>query len=226
MKYNVFFAIIGAIISPLFVIFAWAFWLERRKPYPEQTRRLLLLVVLLLTLAESWCVWIGALRRWMPLPILLVNGWGYVDAVLRFPIVHELESFFVVKNLLLLAFKVVTLAFGFRQINKANNVCCLVFFMVTNLLGIPALYLLALPLDDTHIEQRMAAHDVNDVDLAESLFRCITNSQYRKEVLSNTKKRLRFSTQHLLQLPLVTKVVECTSPRHRKPLTLSQRKAV
>jgi hypothetical protein len=162
----------------------------------------------------------------MPLPIIIVNGWGYLDAVLRFPVVHELESFFTVKNLLLLAFKVALLAFGFRHLDRVGSACCMLSLMVANLMGLPALYLIALPIDDSQMDQRMAAHDVVDVDLAQSMLRFATSSEHRKDSLTRLKKRLRLSSQKILEMPMMTEVVEALSPRHRKPLSPSQRKSV
>jgi len=219
-------SIVFCIAGPLFIVFVWAFWLERWHPYPEKVRRFLLLAVLLLTLLETWFIWSRRLRAWMWLPILLVNGWGYLDAVLRFPVVHDIESLFTVKNLLLLAFKVAMLAFGFRRLDRVTSACCMLGLVIMNLLGMPALYLIALPMDDTLLEQRIAAHDVNDVDLAQSLFRFMTSSKQRQESMSHVKKQLRMSLQMILKTPLMAKVEEAMSPTYRKPISALHKRAV
>lgn len=217
----------AAIVGPMIFIALYAFWIECWKPYPEKVRRVLALIVAGLTCTEGYFVWNGSLRSWILIPIVLVNGWGYLDAVLRFPVVHDLDSTFTVKNLILLALKVSMLGFGFRNLSRPNNAAAMVFFVITNVLGMPAFYLLALPLEENNQDQRMAAHDVNDVDLSQKAYALITSSEKRQESMEGLKQRVRAGgVKVLTQLPanISTRMEESLSPTHRKPISPNAKK--
>jgi len=219
--------VMAALVVPMVFIALYAFWIECWKPYPEKVRRCLLLIVAGLTCTEGFFVWNGSLRSWILIPILLVNGWGYLDAVLRFPVIHELDSTFTAKNLILLALKVSMLGFGFRNLTRPNNAAAMVFFVITNVLGMPAFYLIGLPLDSDNAEQRMAAHDVKDVDLSQKAYALITSSETRKESMAGLTKRVRDGGAKVLtQLPanISTRMEESLSPTHRKPLSPNAKK--
>jgi hypothetical protein len=226
MKLSAMLPILSSIFGPLILIILWGAWLEYRKPYPEKIRQRLHLANCVITLAELVFVWNGVLRTWMLLPIIVVNGWGYLDAVLRFPIVHEMESFFTLKNILLLAFKVAMLAFGFRRLDQVSSMCIMISLVLVNLLCMPALYLIALPLDDDEIDQRLAAHDAVEDDLAQSALRFLTCSCYRQEKLDYIRKRLYASSQKILESSVGQKVVSVSSPKHRKPMSPLHRRMV
>jgi len=217
----------AAIVGPMIFIALYSFWIECWKPYPEKVRRVLALIVAGLTCTEGYFVWNGSLRSWILIPILLVNGWGYLDAVLRFPVVHDLDSTFTAKNLILLALKVSMLGFGFRNLSRPNNAAAMVFFVITNVLGMPAFYLLALPLEENNHDQRMAAHDVNDVDLSQKAYALITSSEKRQESMEGLKQRVRAGgVKVLTQLPanISTRMEESLSPTHRKPISPNAKK--
>lgn len=187
---------------------------------------MLMLAVLALSGAELFFLWTESLRPWMVFPISIVNIWGYTDAVLRFPVIHQIDSFFTVKNLVLLAFKVAMLAFGFRKLDIVSNACLMVFLMVMNVLGLPALYFAALPVEATVVQQRLAAHDVNDVDMAQNAYLFATDASHRKECLATMRRCMPRVSDKMLISPVVKEVITVLSPMHRKPISTIHRKAI
>jgi len=218
--------ILGLIASPILLLLAWSAYLERYEPFPEKVRRYLCVAVLALTFAESYLVWTDSIHPWFAFSIVFVNIWGYLDAVMRFPVVHDIESFFVVKNVILMAGKVGMLAFGFKKLAFINNTCVMLFFMVMNLIGIPSLYLVALPLDEDAVEQRIAAHDVDDCDLASKAFNFVTSGVHRQESYDNLKKRMPKISDEMMSNKVVHSMVENMSPSYRKPISPALRKAI
>ncbi|CAE8593083.1 unnamed protein product, partial [Polarella glacialis] len=92
---------------------------------------------------------------------LLVNIWGGLDALLRFPAAHELESFFSVKQFCLLSLKTFGYAFGFSSFRE--HIGKFIVVLLLNIWAPPVLYLMALPLDPF---EQVVKDDEYDVDLA------------------------------------------------------------
>lgn len=99
---------------------------------------------------------------------LLVNVWGPLDALMRFPKAHEIESLFTLKQFLLLALKTLTLAFGIDAIT--DHLGLLLIVLLLNIAGLPVLYSMALPLDPA---ERVLKDDAYDVDLAWRLWKVL-----------------------------------------------------
>lgn len=217
----------GVILCPIVIVFVWTSYLEKFKPFPEKVRRLLLLVVVALTSAEVYLMRVDSIHPWFVWPLLLVNGWGYFDACLRFPVLHDIDSFFVFKNVILLGCKIFMLAFGFKKMKGFNSTCTMLLLMILNLIGMPALYLIALPFDEDEVDQRLAAHDSTDADIAVSAYRFVTDSTSRRDTLDSFRKRAtpKLSTE-IMQNKVVNKIVEDLSPTHRKPISPTARRSV
>jgi len=220
--------VLAAMLSPLCVVTVYALWIERYKPYIETVRNFLLLSVALQTLVEGGLVWMGSLRSWFFVPMILINCWGFLDAVLRFPVVHDIESAFTLKNILLLAFKMATILFSSMSLDNPVNMARMVALLMTNLIVCPCLYLIGLPLGADQQNQREAAHDVNDVDMAQSAYRLITSSEQRRESLFGLKKRVQHSGRKILTLPMAATLADALevslSPSHRKAMSPNSKK--
>jgi hypothetical protein len=161
---------------------------REHRPYPETTRRALLLIITLLSVTELYHVWTGRMHVWMLWVILISNLWGFLDAVLRFPLVYDVGTFFTLKQCLLVTLKVVCLACGFEDLDYENLMWLLVVLVVNAFF--PLLYTLALPIDDDPLDQRLAAHDVVDVDLAIRIVDLATNRERREESFGTLKRRV------------------------------------
>ncbi|CAK9101970.1 unnamed protein product [Durusdinium trenchii] len=67
----------------------------------RRARLLLGLAAVVLTGLDNylWC-WNQA-PRWLLGTLVLLTGWGWGDAVLRFPLIHDIDSFFTIKQVVL-----------------------------------------------------------------------------------------------------------------------------
>lgn len=181
-------------------LWRWSSFLGRR-PGLARVRGALLAVLAAATLAELGMCAAGHLQPWMAALILLINAWGPLDAVLRYPAVHDVDTFFTVKQVLLLCVKLVSFPFGFAEL--LDSLHLLVALSLLNFVALPVLYLVALPLDQSPEEQQRAAKGVPDVDLA-----------VRLALLAAERRNWACSGGYRL--------CETLSPRKRTPLPLWQ----
>lgn len=191
-------------------VWGWCFWLECR-PDHERVRSLMFMSVATLTVLEIMLWYSEHLCWWVVWPVLLVNSWGFLDAVLRFPVVHGFDTFFALKHSLLILLKVGCVIFGFESPLKS----CLWFvvLLVMNLAAFPISYLFALPIDDTPAAQRLAAHDVVDEDLYMRLVRILTNAEDRRQFVKTMKLGgSRSALAVARRSPAAAKVIEHVVP--------------
>merc|ERR1719210_1753110 len=91
----------------------------------------------------------GLTPCWVALLTVFVNTWGGLDAILRYPMVHDSESLFAMKQLVLVALK--TAAYiACMILSVLDGRSGFVPFLAVLLLdvwGLPLLYLMAIPCD-------------------------------------------------------------------------------
>merc|ERR1712070_110640 len=109
----------------------------------------------------------GFTHQWVAVVSVIVNSWGGLDALLRFPKVPVLTSCFAQKQLLLLALK--TFAYVFGTIGSLRHICIFNLLFLINTWGLPLMYLIALPLDADEV-----AVDEDDVDILVKLWQLAT----------------------------------------------------
>lgn len=182
----------ACVVAIVFVValFVW-FVLHGTKelrPYPETTRLALFLIVATLSGVELHHVCMGRMCDWMGRVILVGNVWGFLDAVLRFPRIYNVNAFFTLKQCLLVALKVICLTYSFKDLNYENMVWLFALLLVNILF--PLVYVMALPVEDDAVEQRLAAHDVVDVDLALRVIELATNRQRRLDCYGTFKRKV------------------------------------
>ncbi|CAK0816237.1 unnamed protein product [Prorocentrum cordatum] len=221
--------VVGA-CSVLVVLFAAIFaWHvlhahKEHRPYPETTRRALFLIVAALSGVELHHVWIGRMYGWMVPVILVGNVWGFLDAVLRFPIVYDVGTFFTLKQCFLVTGKVVCLSCGFEDLNYESMLWLLVVLVVNAFF--PLLYTLALPIDDDAVDQRLAAHDVVDVDLALRVVDLAMNRQRRLDSYGSLKRRVCSTALKMAdRSPLAEKAVNYSLRFPSSPMVKSSHKS-
>jgi hypothetical protein len=204
----------------LVAIFIWlALHAIKERPYPETTRLALFLIVATLSGVELHHAWTGRMCGWMAWVILVGNVWGFLDAVLRFPVFHDVSSFFTLKQCSLVTFKVVCLRYGFEVVSIENIMWFLVLFFVN--LGLPLMYVMALP-DGDAVEQRLAVHDVVNVDLALRIIGLATSRQQRLDSFSTLKRRVRRTTARVVECsPIAEKAVNFSFRLPSSPLARS-----
>lgn len=171
-----------AIVVVVLLVFAWGLFLDKYEHHPSRARSVMLGVLALASAIETGFALCGVTRWWVAGVALVVGTWGHLDAVLRFPAAHNVDSFFSVKQFIMIVFKTLSYAFGmsgFRQ-----HVCKLVFVLLVDVWCLPVLYLMALPLDPA---EQVAADEGDDVDLAVRVWQLATNQRQRRRCLDTCK---------------------------------------
>ena len=163
------------------VCWSWPQFVETNEP--DKVRRSLFGLWVLLTL-EEWLLYIlGVVSLWSLIILLFCNVWGHLDAFLRFPIVHDLDSFFALKQLFLLLFKIGGYLLGFKMLRQ--NLAWAVLVLLLNVCTLPIIWLTALPIGDvTSYHQK---HDVKDQDLALRLWRVVLAPTDRSAAMTSLK---------------------------------------
>mmetsp|Transcript_71553 Transcript_71553/g.190308 ORF Transcript_71553/g.190308 Transcript_71553/m.190308 type:complete len:222 (-) Transcript_71553:118-783(-) len=154
---------------------------------PPRIRSVLHAILALQTVVElgvwSW----GAVRPWVLAVVLLTNGWGMLDAFLRFPVVHGIDSLFGLKQVLLIIAKLTGYALGFRSVSR--HVGWFVLLILVCVFTLPILWLTALPIGDlTSYHQK---HDAVDVDVALRLWRVVSDPRDRAVAAAHGKLQCR-----------------------------------
>mmetsp|Transcript_57560 Transcript_57560/g.124461 ORF Transcript_57560/g.124461 Transcript_57560/m.124461 type:complete len:291 (-) Transcript_57560:70-942(-) len=202
----------------------WCFYLEYQ-PDPRRVRAIMLCVLGPAVAAELSLVWIQQFYKWMILVLLLINFWGPLDAVLRYPVVHDFETLFSLKQILLIIAKITSYAFGLKDFYAGR----FWFFglLMLNIMGLPILYFLALPLDDSPEEQRSARESVVDEDIALRVARLMTDAEERRSSWRACRRRA-----HVLAIsaasasPLLGKVLCWLDPSYKRLLNRGVGRAV
>mmetsp|Transcript_75162 Transcript_75162/g.148740 ORF Transcript_75162/g.148740 Transcript_75162/m.148740 type:complete len:204 (-) Transcript_75162:71-682(-) len=139
---------------------------------PELARAGLLAVWVVVTGLEFSCWWTQITRWWWAIVIIVHSIWGWLDAILRFPKLHDLESLFALKHICLILIKMPLLAFAMKNLQK--HVLQFIGLLFMNMV-LPVIYLIMLPLDDDPIHQRMYSHGVVNEDIAIRICRFFAN---------------------------------------------------
>merc|ERR1719382_150517 len=116
------------LLSIIVAIWLWGNFLDRNEHDPDRVRAVM---VLILATATCWEVGLHASGLTYPftLWVSVVGGlWGGLDALLRYPASHELESFFCLKQCGLLFVKSLTYALGMVNF-RTNAVAFLVVLL-------------------------------------------------------------------------------------------------
>ena len=163
------------------VCWCWPDFVDHTEP--DKVRKMLLLVVFVLSL-EEWMLYMGGVvSLWGLIIALFCNLWGHLDAFLRFPIVHDLDSFFALKQLFLLLAKIGGYLLGFKMLKQ--NLAWAVLVMLLNVCTLPIIWLTALPIGDVNSYHRK--HGVIDQDLALRLWRLAVSSAERQQAAAYLK---------------------------------------
>eukprot|EP00930_Biecheleria_cincta_P032995 TRINITY_DN22855_c0_g1_i1.p1 TRINITY_DN22855_c0_g1~~TRINITY_DN22855_c0_g1_i1.p1 ORF type:complete len:227 (-),score=27.73 TRINITY_DN22855_c0_g1_i1:227-907(-) len=193
------------------LVYFWGSFLDRHEHDPGRVRAVMFIGLSVLTLSELSLAASGA-ATWEAFALsLLVNLWGGMDAVLRFPASHDLESWFSAKQFVLLIVKTVGYAFGlvsFRQ-----NVSRFIAILLLNIWGLPVLYLMALPLDP----MGQVADDAYDIDLALRVWQLAMCSKERRRCMDTCRcwmnRKLVAASE---QSSLARMAICAASPQYRK----------
>eukprot|EP00931_Biecheleriopsis_adriatica_P013303 TRINITY_DN114665_c0_g1_i1.p1 TRINITY_DN114665_c0_g1~~TRINITY_DN114665_c0_g1_i1.p1 ORF type:complete len:232 (-),score=27.94 TRINITY_DN114665_c0_g1_i1:56-724(-) len=176
------------------VCWLWPEFVDTRDP--PSIRSWLYAMVLLLTIEELCAYANDVVSGRALIAILLCNVWGHLDAFLRFPVVHDLDSFFGLKQVCLLLLKLVGYIFGFRDIGR--YVGWFVLALLVNVLTLPILWLTALPIGD--VSSYHQKHDVVDMDVLMRIWRFVTVPSERTVAATRLKASARKGVVALVQV--------------------------
>jgi len=174
--------LIGAFVLLGLLVWAWTAFLDTFEHDPGRVRAVMFLILSAITAMELGFVADGFVYPWVAGVSLLANIWGGLDALLRYPAAHDMESFFAAKQLLLLIGK--TFAYAFGVVTFKSNVTRFVVELLFNIWALPVIYLMALPLDPA---EQIVKDDTYDVDLAVRLWQLAVCSKERRQSLSTCR---------------------------------------
>jgi len=152
----------------------WGIFLCRFERDPACIRRVMALVLFAAVVTQVLFATCGFIHPWVAKLSVFIDVWGGLDAILRYPARHELESFFSAKQFSLQATKVVAYVGGFRHMREhtAKFAAGLLF----NHWGLSFLYLAALA-----VGCPCAEDEERDVDLALRAWRVVAYPKHRSE---------------------------------------------
>lgn len=174
-------------------ILIWCFILECN-PAPSQTRSWMHTFLAIIFAVELGFAWTFSFQRWLYPAALLLMVWGPLDAVLRFPVVHDVCSWFTLKQVAIIVARVIVLIFGAPpDLGHSMAPIRLYMFLVLllTILTLPICYCLSLPLDEAPSFRDQVSHDVVDVDIAVRIWRVAADPQERAAWISQCRRRLR-----------------------------------
>jgi len=210
-----------AISIPLLFVFLgllmwqWSLFLDRHEHVSARVKAVMSLTLLLLIATET-CLGLRGVTHSSALAVCLVaNLWGGLDAVLRFPAEHDLESFFGLKQIGLIGAKSCAFMCSFFLHNASFPV--LLSLLIIDAWGLPLLYIMALP---TEPQEQQALFDPhNDVDVVVRSWRFIFSQAERRRCIEDCQswlyRNLTFLSEHS---SLACLAVCAASAEHRRSL--------
>jgi len=203
--------VIGLLVLALLVV-AWAFFLDAHEHNTTKVRSTLLSILGVATLAELGFSLCGLTHQWVTVVALIVNIWGWLDALLRFHAAHDALSLFATKQLLLLVAKTLSYAFGIIGLRQHIGIFLTVLLM--NIWGLPVLYLMAVPV---HLAEQPGATYERDMDLIVRVWRTTTCKAERQQCLRSAKGVLHKGLFAVSQRSPMAKFALCSaSPAYRR----------
>lgn len=158
-------------------------WPEFVEDSPYANVRRLLFWMFAVQAALEVCMFLGGAMGLKLLALAaFVNVWGMLDAFLRFPIAHDVDTLFGLKQFVLFMVKLIGYIFGLWTDMDAP---WLVFVVWLNVITLPLLWLMAVPVE---IEEK---HDSVDLDIAVRLYRLLSKPKEREHIKTIWKRARR-----------------------------------
>mmetsp|Transcript_72860 Transcript_72860/g.152131 ORF Transcript_72860/g.152131 Transcript_72860/m.152131 type:complete len:229 (+) Transcript_72860:224-910(+) len=209
------FLILVALLSAVGVsIWIWGNFLDKHEHDPARVRAMMFLILCTTVGTELGLHAATLTTMSAALTSLVVAVWGGVDALLRFPASHELESLFAAKQFSLLIFKTVVYVIGMSNFRSHLAVFMLVFAWTWLM---PVLYAMALPMDPF---EQVLQNDANDVDVAVRMWRLAVNTHERKTCLVSCRAWWYRNLTVASERSTIIRYALCAaSPEHRRFFT-------
>lgn len=200
------------------MIWLWGAFLDVHEHCSARIRSAMLLILCATTACELAFASNELIRPWVAVVVLIVNIWGGLDALLRFPADHAFESFFSLKQFLLLAAK--TLSYGFGIGGFRHHLAIFIVSLLVIVWSLPVLYLMAMPLDPS---EQVVADELDDVDLVLRVWRLTTCRKERQRCGQRCKNWLHKHVVATSEKMAIAKIALCAaSPAYQRAFTRAQ----
>merc|ERR1719410_1792875 len=150
---------------------------------------------------------------------MVVNIWGALDALLRYPAAHDSESLFAMKQMVLVAAKTIGYVTSLIVGVLAGRHSDFIVFLAVLLLdvwGLPLMYLMSMPIDPA---EQVVRDDDHDVDLAVRVWQLAMCASERHRCLATCKGWWYRSLTAASERSQIARIAVCaTSPAHRRAL--------
>ncbi|CAK9101792.1 unnamed protein product [Durusdinium trenchii] len=162
----------------------------------RRARLLLGLAAVVLTGLDNylWC-WNQA-PRWLLGTLVLLTGWGWGDAVLRFPLIHDIDSFFTIKQVVLTGLKVIWVVTVFSYKKRAPFAFCITAMSSVML---PMAYAMSLPLDEMQEVYKKLTNQHVDKDLCVRIWYYVADPEVCWEACEDSYKSIKRTRNHLFK---------------------------
>ncbi|CAJ1342736.1 unnamed protein product [Effrenium voratum] len=134
----------------------------------NKVKSAMMLLWLILTCMD-WNVWRANRGSfWLLSVLVMTNVWGWLDAVLRYPVLHDVDSFFVIKQLgvILLKMSWLITVFSQKKLSASGFVASAMLTIV-----LPMFYCMLLPLDENQQVYNIIKSSCNNEDLFKRVWR-------------------------------------------------------
>lgn len=201
------------------LVWSWGAFLDFYEHDPGRVRAVMFLVLVLTMSTELGLAAHGIIYPWVAWVSIVVNLWGGLDAILRYPAAHDLESFFALKQIVLLVTKTIVYAFGFQVFRQ--NITYFLLVLAFNIWALPLLYFMALPLDPA---EQVVQDDEYDVDLTVRMWQLAVCSSERRRCLASCRTWLNRRLVGAAESSRLACFAICVaSPQHRRSFKHSGR---
>lgn len=180
---------VALVVACASAIWFWCQFLEHDPRYDRIRTGLLGMLGAAVTLELLLC-WVQGFHVWVLIVLLAAYSWGALEAILRFPSSYDPCSLFSMKQFSLLVLKVCCLTLSYRSCEGSIRVCYFTM-LVMNILMLPLMYCLSLPLDSSESEDQLASKAVIKTDLLIHFLRLATNCEAREECMRCCKRQVR-----------------------------------
>lgn len=204
--------LVGVLLVLALLVWAWSQFLDKYEHDPGRVRAVMAVILMFAVLMEITFAWIGVSTQWAAWISVGIDLWGGLDALLRFPASHTLESFFTCKQVFLLVGKTCVHAFGMTSLRR--HVAKLLVIMCLNVWCLPLLYLMALPLDP---KEQLLKDDAYDVDLAARVWQLAVCRSERRQCIATCRTWWNRRLVYVTESSRIARLAICAaSPAYRR----------
>jgi len=189
-------------------------FLDRHLHEPARVRTAMLRMLAAATCVELGLYAYGYTQGWLLSISLVSNVWGGLDALLRYPVAHRVDSFFCIKQVALLLAKATAYTFG--MVIMTQFLIVFLAILLLDICALSVLYIMSLPFDST---EKLSRHDDCNVDLAVRVWQMVACSSERRQCTASCKGWMRRGLLAASESSSLARMVICTARSdHRQGL--------